>query len=79
MKLFPMPNLLGLYMSLSTEELFEGFIALLILVVAFMMVKVTIAFTATALYCSSMNINYCQLFFKNAFDIFKIINFCLKK
>ena len=45
-------------MSLSTEELFEGFIALLILVVAFVMVKVTIAFTATALCCSNMNINY---------------------
>ena len=46
MKLLPMPNnLLGLYMSLSTEELLEGFIALLILVVAFMMVKDTIAIT----------------------------------
>ena len=45
MKLLPMANLPGLYMSLSTEELFEGFIALLILVVAFMMVKVTIAIT----------------------------------
>ena len=50
MKLLPMPNnLLGLYMSLSTEELLEGFIALLILVVAFVMVNITIA--VTALYC----------------------------
>ena len=52
MKLLTVPNnLLGLYMSLSTEELFEGFIALLILVVAVVMVKITIAITVTALYC----------------------------
>ena len=67
-------------MSLSTEELFEGFIALLILVVAVVMVKVTIAFTATVLYCSSMNINYCQLCFKKDFSYFWNYHiFCLKK
>ena len=55
-------------MSLSTEELFEGFIALLILVVAFMMVKVTIAITVQ--YEPQLLPTFSL---KNAFHIFEII------